>query len=322
MSDTNIIPPAVSGTNRRQLLTRAGLFGAAALGTGLLGSGIDQHAEGALTATYTPGSGAKFTIADADILNFALNLEYLEAEFYLRAATGVGLPDSMVSGVGTLGAVTGGTNAVPFQTSSFQAYAHEIAMDEMAHVTFLRNVLGDKAVARPAINFTSAFTNAAIAAGVIPSGSTFDPFSSEDFFLLGSYIFEDVGVTAYHGAAPYIKNPAYLGAAAGILAVEAYHAGEIRSVLYGLGQTTPAILEYADQISVLRNTASKAYDGVAVTDEGINRAGGVANVVPSDGNALAFARSFGSVLNIVYLNTTATPTPGGFFPSGLNGRIF
>ena len=308
--------------NRRALLTKAGVAGAAVVGAGLLGETTPQ-AKAALGLVFGP-SGNRFRVTDVDILNFALNLEYVEAEFYQRAVNGKGLaaidPSLVTPGggpnTGTTGTVTGPTTPVPFSSAAIKQYATEVATDELNHVKFLRSALGTSAVAEPSIDVSvAAFTAAANAAGI---SGTFSPYANDDSFLLGGFIFEDVGVTAYHGASPYVQNSTYLLAAAGILAVEAYHASTLRLKVFEAGAPYTT---YANQISALRNAASAAADGVSPTDQGVTNADGTANIVPTDANSIAFARSFAAVLNIVYLNTTTTPSKGGFFPNGLNGRI-
>jgi hypothetical protein len=158
-------------------------------------------------------------IADSDILNFALNLEYLEAEFYTVATTGKTISQSgiAVTGSGASGATTGG-NMVTFSNPIVQAVAMELAMDEQIHVALLQGAiagLGAKAIAKPAINL-----------GALGIG-----FGSQSDFLTLGRAFEDIGVTAYGGAAPLIQNKAILGYAARILAVEAEHAGNIRLLI-------------------------------------------------------------------------------------------
>lgn len=294
---------AQSNVDRRRFLRAAGLTGVGVAGVSVLGA----------SNAFAGGGGAEGDDqsgpSDAAVLNFALNLEYLEAEFYLRAVTGEGLKDSQISGAGDLGGVSGGRK-VQFETKLGKQYAEEIADDERAHVDFLRSALGDAKVARPEINLDDAFTAAALAAGVIKNGERFDPFADEDSFLLGAFIFEDVGVTAYKGAAPLVSNKTFLEAAAGILAVEAYHAGLIRTVLLSKGLEDPA-----GKISDARDSL----DGDSDLDQGIVQ-GGTANIVPTDENGIAFSRSAGEVLNIVYLNPAAV-TEGGFFPEGVNGEI-
>jgi hypothetical protein len=288
--------------DRRRFMKTAGATGLGIVGAGALAGAV------ATSASASTLSDDANSISDATVLNFALNLEYLEAEFYSYAVYGYGLPGSLTSGTGKSGPVEGGKK-VWFQSKAVGQMAKEIARDEYEHVAFLRAALGKYAVGRPEINISTSFTAAATAAGLIKPGETFDVYANEDNFLLGAFIFEDVGVTAYKGAAPLIVNKTYLGAAAGILAVEAYHASNIRTRLYDRGFSAQA-----DAISAARNSL----DGSG-SDQGITL-GGWENIVPADSNGLAFGRTPGEVLNIVYLTPKAAKK-GGFFPEGVNGTL-
>ena len=310
---------------RRRFLTVAGAGIATVGGLAALSAcnDDDDTATPAPTATATT-TPAPTAVTDPDILNFALNLEYLEAQFYQYAATGAGLAASLLTGQQTLGTVTGGRK-VAFTDPLVQKYAIEIAADERTHVQFLRSVLGSGAVAMPSINIdggaSGAFTAAARAAGVIGATATFDPYASDENFLLAAFIFEDVGVTAYKGASPLIVSKTYLEAAAGILAAEAYHAGLVRTVLYRKGLQTPSLqlIQSAGKISDARDSL----DGASDDDQGIASpdGGATANIVPTDANGIAYSRNTHQVLHIVYLNPAAGTSAGGFFPNGVNGFI-
>ncbi len=290
IEDLTIVP------RRRAFMQTAGL-------AGLAGLAMFASPEMVGSAMAVPAG----PLSDFDILNFALNLEYLEAEFYTRAAFGRGLFPNETSGSGTQGTVTGGRQ-VQFQSNVIQQYAQEIASDEENHVNFLRKTitaLGGTPVAEPTINVGTAFAALGQAAGLGP----FDPYVNDTTFLIGAFIFEDVGVTAYKGAARFIQNKDVLEAAAGLLAVEAYHASEVRTLLAGMGQQAAA-----QAISNLRNSVDlNGHD-----DQGITLNGAL-NIVPTDANSLAFSRTPQQVLNIVYGN--AQGKPGTFFPNGTNGKL-
>ena len=286
----------------------------------LQSSGLGRRAAmllgGAAVASMALGSRAaaqSSAITDNDILNFALNLEYLEAQFYTLATT-VQTIDQVGIGITSGGGAAGGTVTVkanpmvPFSTPLLQQFAQETAKDEQNHVTFLRTALAANAVAMPNIDLMNSFNALAQAAGL---GATFDPFASEANFLLGAFIFEDVGVTAYHGAAGLIQSKTYLDKAAGILAVEAYHAGSIRLRIFQAGATEAAA---ATAIATTRATL----DGTGNDDVGVGVSNGAATIVDADSNAIAFSRSTTEVLRIVY---GGGASGGAFFPNGLNGTI-
>jgi hypothetical protein len=246
-------------------------------------------------------------IKDEDIFQFALNLEYMEAEYYLRGTRGKGLDASDIGA--DPGKVTGG-GKVPFKSKAIKEFLEEVAENELAHVRFYRKTLGGSAVDRPAIDFDAGFSAAAKGAGL---GSSFNAFANEMNFLLGGMLFEDVGVTAYAGAATALKEKEHLEAAAGILAVEAYHMGMARSQLYQMG-------EEAWKAANALSDARDKLDGPGDKDQGI-RVDGKANIVPSNPDGIAFRRTPQEVLHIVYLTEQSGVSKGGFYPNGMNGAL-
>ena len=124
-----------SSSSRRTILT--------ALGAGIAGTVIARPLS-------LVGTSAQ-SLTDADILTFALNLEYLEAEFYSVATTGKYLEVGDTSGIGDIGRTTGGRK-VKFENPDLARLAEEIGEDEKEHVRLLRSALGTGKVAKPAIN--------------------------------------------------------------------------------------------------------------------------------------------------------------------------
>jgi Ferritin-like domain len=262
-----------SPSDRRRFMKQVGAGGiglaaATTIGGSFLGKVAHAQATGAATTAIT----------DADILNFALNLEYLEAEFYAVSTYGSTLLElGVLTSAEESGPTTGGNMVPNFGSSPLAYLATALRDDEIDHVNYLRQALGSAAVKKPTINL------AALGYG----------FASVDSWLKLARQFEDVGVSAYLGAAPLVTSKTYLAAAAAIMATEAQHSGSIREACIANQVISPAV----DTLDV-PPTQSTPYD--------------------VDKNALSIPRTTAQVLNIVYAGGSCG---GGFFPAGMNGMI-
>jgi hypothetical protein len=274
----NLIDEVVSASpNRRSFLKT---IGAATAGVTALSM-----------AGLTPAQGQ--TTTEVEVLKFALNLEYLESEFYTYALFGEGIELFGIGVTGeangsnpTSGMVTSGGKKVSFTNNQVLTYeiVEQIGRDERAHVTLLRSALGSQVIAKPNINLNAL-------------GFGFD--SQADFLRL-SRIFEDIGVSAYGGAAGLLTTPAIITTAARILATEAEHVSSIRT-----------------QLSVL-NISTTALDGADLLPPPSGGKTQVLSINPSNG--LPATRTPGEVLYLAF-GGKANATSGGFFPSGVNGSL-
>ena len=274
----------VSALNRRSFLSVAGI----AAGAGALGLAGCSDNGSVYVPPVNPVSNAPTVV---DVLNFALNLEYFEANFYSYIVNGVANP----SNGSNAGTITGGAK-VAFSNADVMQVAQNLATEESQHVAFLQATIaaiGGTPISCPALNLAPT------------AGLT---VKDDLTFLAVARQVEGVGVSAYIGGAQYLtSSTAALNYAAQILQTEAQHAGALRQLCGKYAVSSPA----ADSQDTPPPTNLTTATGLFNTTNGLNP-----------------VRTTGQVLGIVYgvsTSTTTTPaagtTKGGFFPNGLNGNI-
>ncbi|MBT2591276.1 ferritin-like domain-containing protein [Pedobacter sp. ISL-68] len=128
---------------------------------------------------------------DFGVLNYAYALEQLEAAFYIKVASAP--PASF--------------------TAAQKAYFQDIQFHEIAHREFFKAALSTAAIGSLEVDFSSI------------------DFTSSASVLGTAMAFEDLGVAAYNGAGPRIKNGTYLLLAGKIVSVEARHAAYVRDLI-------------------------------------------------------------------------------------------
>ena len=274
MTKREFVHDLVDNAVTRRKFAKSAMAAGLGLGAVSLAGGASAQAQG---------------LTDVDILNFALNLEYLEAEFYTVVTSGLTIdrpPYNIgITGVGTQGPTFGAGRLDFGGDRLLEQTALEIAADERAHVQVLRSALGSAAIAKPTINFT-------------PGG-----VNSVARFLQVARVLEDVGVSAYGGAAPLIQSRDTLGVAVRIALAEGEHTGNIRLQLAQRGITDLGPVD--------------ALDITAGTPAAPRR-----RLFSVDAQGLTAVRTPGQVLSIVFgPGAPAGTTRGLLFPDGVNGTI-
>lgn len=197
----------MKNTTRRRFLGLAGIAGAGAVLTGI------------------PAAALSVPTADTTLLNFVLNLKYLQAAYYLCA---LGRLDELTAAGGDARKVSSSLSGRGMTVYSpfLSQYFGEIADDEVAQVRLLHTHLGRDAQLQPQIDLETAFSK--LASGSRSQKTAFNPFESELHFLQGAALLEDISMAALHG----VSAQGMSAPTPELLAADAKHAGMVRLMLH------------------------------------------------------------------------------------------
>ncbi|KAJ9546366.1 hypothetical protein OSB04_018909 [Centaurea solstitialis] len=278
--------------------------------------------------------------SDSDLTEFPLNLEYLEAEYFLFASMGRGLdsirPDLADGGPPPIGAKKANL------TSLTNDIITQFAYQEIGHIRAIKKVV--KGFPRPLLNLSAeSFAKVINDAFGEPLSPPFDPYSNDINYLISCYIIPYVGLTGYVGANPKLVTPISKQSSfikmsenllpsfenlRGLLGVEGGQDAVFRTLLYERAKekVTPyemTVADFTNKISGLRNKLGKN----GVKDEGLivpldqgaeKKVEG--NVLSADEDSISYGRTPEEILRILY-GTGAEGIPGGFYPKGADGAI-
>ncbi|MQL82657.1 hypothetical protein Taro_015133 [Colocasia esculenta] len=262
---------------------------------------------------------------DVDLLQFALNLEHLEADFFLHSALGYGLdaiaPELVMGGPPPIGAQKANLDK---RTRSVIA---EFALEEVGHLRVIKSTVGG--FPRPLLDLSSqnfaAIFDQAVGYPLIPP---FDPYADSINYLLASYVIPYMGLVGYVGANPNVNGFVSKRLLAGLLGVESGQDAVIRDRLYEHAEEVVhpynrTVAEFTAAISELRNRLAMC----GVKDEGIvvppflgAEGRSSTNVLSANRDSLSYRRTPAEILRVVY-GTGDEHKPGGFFPKGGDGNI-
>ncbi|GAY58337.1 hypothetical protein CUMW_186300 [Citrus unshiu] len=273
-----------------------------------------------------PGShSSSLPQSDVDLLEFPLNLEYLEAEFFLFGSLGYGLdkvaPNLTLGGPAPLGAKK--ANLDPLTKDLVLQFAWQ----EVGHLKAIKKTV--KGFPRPLLDLSAgSFAKVIDKAFGKPLNPPFDPYANSINYLIASYLIPYVGLTGYVGANPNLQNAISKRLVAGLLGVESGQDAVIRAFLYEKANEKVhpygiRVAEFTNKISQLRNTLGRSgiKDEGLVVPKALGAEGKIeGNVLAGDENSVAYDRTPEEVLRIVY-GSGNERVPGGFYPKGGDGRI-
>ncbi|KAL9237493.1 hypothetical protein vseg_012032 [Gypsophila vaccaria] len=264
--------------------------------------------------------------SDIDLLEFALNIEYLEAEYFLNGALGHGLDNKTVPKLAGRGHLPIGPRKARLDPL-VNSIIYQFGLQEVGNIRAIKRVV--KGFPKPKMNLsTTIFAEAINVAFGRPLMPPFDPYLSTLNYLIGCYMIPLLGVTTYIEMNAKVQSPKAQKLVGALLAVESGQDAVIRTLMYErrLQRVVPygiPLQDFTNNLSNIRNKLAK----VGIRDEGLvvdptlgAEGKSALNILSLGEDSIPYSRTPAEVLRVLY-STGDEHRKGGFFPDGAGGNL-